>query len=139
MGFVFLGVACLALMGEIFTKRVVAVWLVPGALAGAVLAFSAFPWWVCTLVCVGSAGVCVLLAHTVFARWLGIVHMRGIEAAVGKKCVVTERIDNSAGRGEARVGTQEWAARSVYDADVYEVGEVLTVVAIEGVRLVCRR
>ena len=56
---------------------------------------------------------------------------------VGKRCVVVERIDNFAGCGQVKVNGQGWSARSAYDEDCFDVGEVLSIVAVEGVRLVC--
>ena len=56
---------------------------------------------------------------------------------VGKRCVVTESIDNFAGCGQVRVNGQSWSARSAYDDETFEIGEVLNIVAIEGVRLIC--
>ena len=58
---------------------------------------------------------------------------------VGKRCSVTETVDNNAGCGQVKVNGQFWAARAVYDEDRFEVGETLRIVAIEGVRLVCVR
>ena len=60
-----------------------------------------------------------------------------LELIVGKKCVVIEEIDNFAGSGLVKVNGQSWAARSAYDEDCFSVGESLSVVAIEGVKLVC--
>lgn len=60
-----------------------------------------------------------------------------LDSIVGKKCVVVERIDNFAGCGQVRVGSQSWSARGTYDDDVFEVGENLDIVAVEGVKLVC--
>lgn len=56
---------------------------------------------------------------------------------VGKRCTVTEAVDNYAGCGQVKVNGQNWSARSAYDEDRFEVGETLKIVAIEGVRLVC--
>ena len=56
---------------------------------------------------------------------------------VGKKCVVTETVDNFAGCGQVKVNGQGWAARSAYDDETFKVGESVKIVAIEGVRLVC--
>jgi membrane protein implicated in regulation of membrane protease activity len=56
---------------------------------------------------------------------------------VGKKCVVIEKIDNFAGCGQVKVNGQYWSARGAYDDDCYNEGEILKIVAVEGVRLVC--
>ena len=61
------------------------------------------------------------------------------DSIVGARVKVVEPIDNAAGRGEVRVGGELWAARSVTDECTYEVGDTVSVVACEGVRLVCRK
>ena len=61
----------------------------------------------------------------------------GIDNIVGKKCIVVEKIDNYAGCGQVKVNGQGWSARSAYDDECFEVGETLSIVAIEGVRLIC--
>ena len=63
----------------------------------------------------------------------------GIDNIVGKKCVVTERIDNFAGCGQVKVNGQGWSARSAYDDVCFDIGETLSIVAIEGVRLICKK
>ena len=62
-----------------------------------------------------------------------------LESVIGERCVVTERIDNFAGCGQVKVNGQGWSARGAYDDDTFEVGESLMVVAIEGVKLICKR
>jgi membrane protein implicated in regulation of membrane protease activity len=52
---------------------------------------------------------------------------------------VIERIDNYAGRGQAKVRGQIWSARSVDDEETFEEGEILRVVAVEGVKLICKK
>ena len=60
-----------------------------------------------------------------------------LDSIVGKRCVVTERIDSFAGCGQVKVNGQSWSARGTFDDDVFEIGETLSIVAIEGVRLIC--
>ena len=61
-----------------------------------------------------------------------------LDEVVGQRATVVECIDNYAGSGLVKVGDQMWAARCVSDEDVYEAGQTVMVVALEGVRLVCR-
>ncbi len=56
---------------------------------------------------------------------------------VGKRGIVTEAVNNDAGCGLVKVNGQSWAARSAYDDTTYAVGETVSIVAVEGVRLVC--
>ena len=62
-----------------------------------------------------------------------------IEAIVGERCVVTEKIDNYAGCGQVRVNGQSWSARGALEGDIFEVGEALYIVAVEGVKLICKK
>ena len=73
------------------------------------------------------------MKHGVFKRNIGI------DTIVGKKCVVSETIDNFAGCGQIKIKGQLWSAKGFFDDDVYEVGEVLRIVAIEGVMVVCKK
>ena len=61
----------------------------------------------------------------------------GIDAIVGARCIVVERIDGEAGCGQVMVNGQSWSARAVDESAVYEEGEALKVVAVEGVKLIC--
>ncbi len=62
-----------------------------------------------------------------------------LDDIIGEKCIVTEKIDNYAGCGSARVKGGEWSARGAREDDIFDVGETLTVVATEGVKLICKR
>jgi membrane protein implicated in regulation of membrane protease activity len=62
-----------------------------------------------------------------------------IEAIIGERCVVTEKIDNYIGCGQVKIKGQIWSARGVGDDDVFESGEILHVVAIEGVKVICKK
>ena len=61
------------------------------------------------------------------------------QAIIGERCVVIEKVSESSGSGLVKVKGTQWAARGYYADDVYDVGEVLRVVAVEGVRLICRK
>lgn len=61
------------------------------------------------------------------------------EAIIGEKCVVLERISAASGSGLVKVKGTMWAARPSFDDEVFESGEVVRIVAVEGVRLICRK
>ena len=62
-----------------------------------------------------------------------------LEDTIGEKCTVVETVDNYAGCGLVKVKGQVWSARGVDDDDVFRAGETLYVVAIEGVKLICKK
>jgi membrane protein implicated in regulation of membrane protease activity len=55
----------------------------------------------------------------------------GTAALVGRKAVVTRRVDSVGGR--VRIGGEEWTARSYLDDQAYEEGATVSVIEIEGV------
>ena len=80
-------------------------------------------------------GVFLIFNKCVFKR----KSKSGLDNIIGEKCKVIETIDNYAGSGLVKVKGQLWAARGVEDFDIFEEKEVLSVVAIEGARLVCKK
>jgi membrane protein implicated in regulation of membrane protease activity len=54
----------------------------------------------------------------------------GTDALVGRRAVVTRRVDSVGGR--VRIGGEEWSARSYLDNEVYAEGTTVDVVRIEG-------
>ncbi len=54
----------------------------------------------------------------------------GTDALVGRRAVVTRRVDAVGGR--VRIGGEEWSARSYLDSEVYPEGATVDVVRIEG-------
>lgn len=54
----------------------------------------------------------------------------GVAGYVGRTAVVSERVDGTAGR--VRLGHDEWSARTQLDGEVYDVGDEVRIVQIEG-------
>jgi membrane protein implicated in regulation of membrane protease activity len=54
----------------------------------------------------------------------------GVAVFVGRTAVVSERVDGSSGR--VRLGHDEWSARTQLDGEVYDVGDEVRIVQIEG-------
>ena len=82
---------------------------------------------------------CLIVALLLLRRCGFLTKVATIDTIVGEKCVVTETIDNFAGCGQVRVKGQLWSARGLFEDDVFEEGEALRIVAIEGVRAVCKK
>jgi membrane protein implicated in regulation of membrane protease activity len=54
----------------------------------------------------------------------------GVAVYIGRTAVVSQRVDNDGGR--IRLGHDEWTARTQLDAEVFEVGDEVRIVQIEG-------
>ncbi len=135
---IWLAVLVLSLIIEAITEQFVSIWFAPAAIVAALLNLvKAGPvWQVIAFVVVTVVGM-IFLRDLAMKKLNNSGHKTNIDAIVGEKCVVTERIDNFAGCGQAKVKGQIWSARGAHEDDTFEVGEILTVVAIEGVKLIC--
>ena len=136
-GLIWIGVIILAVIIETLTDQLISIWFVPGAVVNVVLDFLGVDLIWQILICLMVAAVGIVFAKTVLNKLSSKrIVKTNVEAIIGERCVVTERIDNFAGCGQARVNGQIWSARGVGENDVFEVGEALNVVAIEGVKLI---
>lgn len=60
------------------------------------------------------------------------------EDLIGMSGVVEETVDGDSGTGLVMIDGNGWSARTVYADEVLEVGTKVTVVAIEGVKVIVR-
>src|SRR4051794_15240819 len=54
----------------------------------------------------------------------------GTDALIGRRVVVTRRVDAAGGR--VRIGGEEWTARAYLDGEVFDEGATVGVIQIEG-------
>ena len=139
MEYIWLGLILLAGGVELLTAPLVSVWFIPGSFVAMILAFCDVDIWVQVVVFIVLTAVCLVLAKTVFRNFFTPKNEKfNIDAIIGEKCLVTEKIDNVAGRGAVKVKGLEWAARMISDDIVAEVGTRVEVIAVEGVKLICK-
>ncbi len=140
MVYVWIGVIVAAIMLEMLTDQLIAIWFMPSAIICSILALCTvpLPWQLLVFLLVSAAGI--ILSRTALKKYFCFKKTpTNVEAVIGEKCVVLERIDNYAGCGQAKVHGQIWSARSINDEDSFEEGEILRVVAVEGVKLICKK
>ena len=78
-------------------------------------------------------------SRTIFKKTLRVHHEpTNADAVIGEQAIVTERISNIENQGLVKVRGQIWSARSA-DGTELEVGELVSVISIEGVKLICRK
>lgn len=137
---VWIGVIVLALVVEVFTEQLVSIWFVPAAFITAVLSLLkiGYIWQVLVFFVLSVAGI-VLSKIFLAGKKSNADTRTNVEALIGERCVVTERIDNFAECGQVKIKGQFWTARGADKDDTFEVGEALTVVTVEGVKLICKK
>ena len=128
----------LAVIAEASTTALIAVWFIPGALLALVFSALNFPLWTQMLAFfLSGLGILFRVAFREKLFKQKNIVATNADSVIGKKAVVTDRIDNISSQGAVKVGPSVWTARSV-DGSVIEEGTVVEVVAIEGVKLICK-
>jgi membrane protein implicated in regulation of membrane protease activity len=124
--------AVLLAIGEVLTPGLF--FLGPVALAAAAAAIVAvFAGGIASVIVFIVAGLLSLAVLRPIARShirMPAISRTGTDALVGRKAVVTRRVDAVGGR--VRIGGEEWSARSYLDSEVYAEGTTVDVVRIEG-------
>lgn len=140
MIYVWIIAIALAVIAEALTTDLVAIWFVPAGVVSLILALCGVDIiWLQILVFLLTSILGIAVAKILFKKYAksGIARTN-IDAIIGQKCVVTQRIDNLAGCGEVRAKGLFWAARACSEDVIFEEGDVVTVVAVEGVKLICK-
>ena len=138
-GWLWVALIALSIIIEIFTDQLIAIWFVPGAIVSIILDFCKVDiiWQILVFLVVSALGI--IVSQKFLRKYIKTVAKTNIEAIIGEKCIVTEKIDNFAGAGQVKIKGQIWSARGVEEDAVFEPGEILTIVAIEGVKLICKK
>ena len=118
---------------EALTGHLFLVMLGGGALAAAVTSWlTDWPVWANGAVFLIVSILLLVLVRPPLRRRLtpAQVPRLGIEALEGKKALGLERISHD--RGQVKLNGEVWTARPLNEADVYEPGESVTVMEIDG-------
>ncbi len=139
-GWMWIGIVIVAIAIEATTDQLVSIWFVPGAIIAAIIDAFGAHILVQTLVFLVLSIVGIFFFRRLVTSKRCTTDTRtNIDAIVGEKCIVTEKIDTFAGCGQVKVKGQVWSARGAGDDDVFEPGVTLQVIAIEGVKLICKQ
>lgn len=138
MVYFWVAIVLLAIIVEALVPGLVAIWFVPAGIVAAILALMSVPVPLQIIVFFVLAFLFVIFSRTIFSKFFKKAKdtRTNIDAIIGEKCVVTERIENLAGCGQVKVGGMFWSARALNEEAVYEAGTVVTVRAVMGVKLI---
>ena len=138
MQILWLCVIIAAVVVEVFTSGLVSIWFVPSAFVSLILTVFDVSTEVQIAVFV-VLSVCFLFAFKLLSkRRIKKGAKLNLDAIIGEKAVVVDKIQNIAGSGQVKVHNQIWSARSSDPDVIFEEGDVVSVVAIEGVKLICK-
>ena len=137
MNLVWLAAMIILLIIEGLAPGLVSIWFALGALAALISAAAGAPiglqvaWFLVVSV------LALVVTRPLAKKYVNArVTPTNADMLIGKECVVRETIDNVAGTGAAAVEGKVWSARMADDKVKAAVGEIVSVVRIEGVKLI---
>lgn len=139
MVFVWAAAAIVLLIVEGAVPGLVSIWFALGALAALVSAILHAPVWLqVTWFAVVSVGSLIMTRPLAKKYVNARTQPTNADMLIGKECVVTEAVDNLMGTGAVKIGGKEWTARMETEGTRAEVGTILKIVRIEGVKLIVK-
>lgn len=124
---------------EIFTMGLTTIWFSLGAVAAAIAAGLGAPLWVQILLFTVVSVVIMILVRPFALKVMDRNRTKtNIDEVIGQQAEVIEPIDNQKEQGKVRFRGVEWMARSV-DGSTMAAGDVVTVEAVSGVKLLVRK
>lgn len=117
----------------------VSIWFAIGAFAAMISAILGAPLWLQVLWFFAVSILTLCLTRPFAKKYVNSrATPTNADMLIGKECVVTEEIDNVLGTGAVTVGGKVWTARTEEPDGKAETDKVMTVVRIDGVKLIVK-
>lgn len=116
--------------------QLVSIWFAGGALVSMIVSFFDVSVQIQIIVFVFSSAVLLALTRPLIKKKIIVRNSKtNSDSNIGKTGIVTAKIDNYHAKGLVQLAGLSWSARSADDSVIPE-GEFVTVVRIEGVKLI---
>lgn len=134
-----IAVLIVAVVVEIITLGLSSIWFAGGALIALIIAALHGPFWLQVVSFLVVSLLLLIFTRPIAVKYFNRDRIRtNVESIVGRQAIVLAEVSNLRGTGQVSVGGQEWSARSAdNDVDLQE-GSVVEVVAVSGVKLICK-
>lgn len=128
--------AVVFLIIEAVTTAMSSIWFVAGALAALAAAALGAQAWTQVALFAGVSALCFAILYPRLKKLLRKDRQAtNADMAIGRECVVTQRIDNLAGTGAVFMDGKTWTARSA-GGEILEPGAIVVARSIQGVKLI---
>lgn len=123
---------------EASTAQLVTIWFAVGALAALISQMLGAQVWLQWVIFVVVSGAVLAATRPLVKKYAKPkIQPTNADRCIGQTAVVTEGIDNVAGKGAVKVGGVIWSARSESGENIKE-NEKVTITKIDGVKLIVR-
>ena len=137
MEIIWLALTAVLLIIEIVTLGLTTIWFAAGALFAFFAALLGMNQGIQIGVFVVVSFVLLFFTRPLAVKYLNTKTIKtNTEALVGKTARVIVDINNLKSQGQVVINGLEWTARSSDDTVVFKIGDSVTIVGIEGVKLI---
>ena len=138
MTIIWLVIAVVMAVVEASTVQLVSVWFAVGAVAACITSLftQSIPIQIVVFAAVTALAL-VITRPLVKKMKVKKAEATNSDKYIGREGVVTQAIDNNAAKGQVKIGSSVWTARSQNGQPVEE-GALVTVTAIEGVKVIVK-
>lgn len=122
---------------ELVTMGLTTIWFAGGALVAALIAIPGTPVALQILIFLIVSALLLYFTRPIAVKYFNRDRTRtNVESLIGRQAIVISEINNVEGIGQVNTGGMEWSARSSYHNIVIPVGAVVTILGIDGVKLI---
>lgn len=134
---IWLGVLAVLLVIEAATAGLTTIWFAGGALIAAVASFFGGGLILQVILFLAVSLVLLVFTRPVAVRIMNKdVEKTNVNSLIGRKAVVTGKIDNLAQTGQVKINDVEWMARAASDNCVIPAGTIVKIDQVNGVKLI---
>lgn len=132
-------IAVLFGVAEAMTTQLVSIWFVGGSVAALITSMFGQNMVVQFSVFVAVSAILLVATRPIVKKFTktGFVATNA-DSQIGKKIIITQRVDNLQETGEAKINGITWSVRSE-DGTPLEVGEYAVIKRIDGVKLIVEK
>ncbi len=122
---------------EIATMGLTTIWFAGGALLAVIASALGLPLVVQIVLFFAVSFVLLYFTRPMAVKYFNKDRVKtNAESLVGRQAIVISEIDNLQGIGQVTVGGMEWSARTAEAGIRLDVGSVVNIIAINGVKLI---
>ena len=122
---------------ELITMGLTTIWFAGGALVAALISIPGTPLALQVLIFLVVSALLLYFTRPIAVKYFNRDRVRtNVESMVGRQAIVISEINNVEGTGQVNTGGMEWSARSSYHDIILPVGAVVTVLGVDGVKLI---
>lgn len=122
---------------ELATMGLTTIWFAGGSLAAFFVSLAGGSTMIQILVFLAVAVILLIFTRPFAVKYINRDRVKtNADSLIGKTAVVTEAIDNLAGRGQVRVNGQMWTARTKNENQKIPADTKVKILEISGVKLI---